>query len=147
MTIKLKQATIKDIYFFFKLRNEYSTRKYFFNTRYIKYINHVKWYVKNLENKSTILIVGLNNKKKIGIIKFFKKKQFTNVSIIIDKKFRNRGYGTILLKKAEKLIKTKTTLISKVKKKNKRSIKIFIKNNYKIVKTSNVYIYKKLINF
>jgi RimJ/RimL family protein N-acetyltransferase len=146
MTIKVKKATAKDIFFFYKLRNEYSTRKYFFNRKYIKYADHIKWYVKNLKNKSTILIVGRNNKKKIGIIKFFKEKQFTNVSIIIDKKFRNHGYGTVLLKKAERLIKTKTTLISKIKKKNKRSIKVFIKNNYVIFKKRNVYIYKKKIN-
>ncbi len=67
------------------------------------------------------------------------------MSINIQKKFRNLGYGTKILKKTEKLIKKNVVLVAFVKKNNTSSEKIFIKNKYKILKNGKLLIFYKKI--
>ena len=54
------------------------------------------------------------------------------VSIGITRKFRNLGYGATALKASEIYLKTNTIIVAKVKKTNKKSLNIFIKNKFKI---------------
>jgi|694.fasta_scaffold125440_3 hypothetical protein len=148
MVIKVRIATIKDLKFFYKLRNEAITRSNFFESKYIKNSTHIKWYKKNFKKKSLIFLVGLYKNNKIGIIRFNKRKKNVFISIIIAKKFRNIGFGSIFLKKSEKFLKEKLKLIALVKKKNKSSKHFFKKNNYKIIKRASPYsIFYKKINF
>jgi len=57
----------------------------------------------------------------------------TYVSIYISKKLRNLGYGSKILKMSEKFLKKKIIIISRIKKNNIKSIKIFKNNNYKLI--------------
>lgn len=55
--------------------------------------------------------------------------------ILIDKNFRKRGLGTLLLKKAEQIAKNKKiNLKTEVIKENKEVIKFFLKNKFKVIK-------------
>ena len=138
MKIKIKKASIKDASFFYELRNEKAVRKNFFNTKNIKYNDHLRWYKKKIKKKNVIfLVASINNSQKIGTVRYEMEKIFTNISINILKKFRNQGFGSKILKKSEKFLKKKIVIFSKIKKKNKASIKIFKKNNYKIIKNNN----------
>ena len=148
MKIAIRKATIKDLKFFHKLRNEVSTRKNSFKTKYIKISSHNEWYKKNLLNKNLIFLVGLVNKQKIGFIRFYKKKKITTISIAIAQKYRDRGYGSIFLKKSENFLKEKIKVIAIIKNGNKASIRFFEKNNYKILKRGKNHLkYYKKINF
>ena len=69
---------------------------------------------------------------------------FTKVSINISKEFRKLGYGSKILKKSEKFLKRKVVIISIIKKKNLASIKIFKKNNYKILNNNKDLILVKI---
>ena len=51
MKIKIKKATIKDASFFYELRNDKAARKNSFNTKNIKFNNHLKWYKKKIKKK------------------------------------------------------------------------------------------------
>ena len=91
-------------------------------------------------------MVALNNKsEKIGTVRYEAEIIFTNISINISKKFRNLGYGAKIIKKSEKFLKKKLVVISRIKNKNKASVKIFKKNNYKIIKNNNDLILMKII--
>lgn len=137
MKIIIKKASIKDANFFYELRNEKSARKNFFNTQNIKYNDHLKWFKKKLKEKKVIfLVVYINNFQKIGTIRYETENIFTNISINISKKFRNLGFGSKIIKESEKFLKKKLIIISKIKNNNKPSVKIFKKNNYKVIKNN-----------
>jgi hypothetical protein len=91
-------------------------------------------------------LIALNNKsEKIGTVRYETEKIFTNISINISKKFRNLGYGTKIIKNSEKFLKRKLIIISRIKKNNKASIKIFKKNNYKVIKNNKSLMLIKII--
>jgi len=120
MKIIVKKASLKDASFFYELRNEKTVRKNSFNTKNIKYYDHLKWYKKKLKEKKEIFLVALiNNSQKIGTVRYETKEIFTYISIYISKKLRNLGFGSKILRKSEKFIKKKTNGNSK-KKKNKK---------------------------
>ena len=56
----------------------------------------------------------------------------THVSIGIKKEFRRLGYGTTALKVSEKYLKKSYIVVAKVKKTNKNSMHMFLKNKFKI---------------
>ena len=146
MKIKIRKASIKDAIFFYELRNEKSARNNFFNKKNIKYNDHLKWYKKKIKKKNAIFLVALsNNSEKIGTVRYETEKIFTNISINISKKFRNLGYGSKIIKNSEKFLKKKLIIISRIKNNNKASIKIFAKNNYKVIKNNNDLMLMKII--
>ena len=146
MKIKIKKASLNDASFFYELRNEKSARKNFFNTKNIKFTNHLRWYQKKLKKKNIIFLVALiNNSQKIGTVRYEANKIFTNISIIISKKFRNLGFGSKVIKESEKFLKKKAIIISTIKDNNKESIKIFERNNYKVIKNNKNLILIKII--
>jgi spore coat polysaccharide biosynthesis protein SpsF len=146
MKIKIRKASIKDAIFFYELRNEKSARNNFFNKKNIKYNDHLKWYKKKIKKKNAIFLVALNNNsEKIGTVRYETEKIFTNISINISKKFRNLGYGSKIIKNSEKFLKKKLIIISRIKNNNKASIKIFTKNNYKVIKNNNDLMLMKII--
>jgi len=146
MKIKIRKASIKDALFFYELRNEKSARKNFFNKKNIKYNNHLKWYKRKIKKKNAIFLVALNNNsERIGTVRYETEKIFTNISNNISKKYRNLGYGSKIIKNSEKFLKQKLIIISRIKNNNKASIKIFKKNNYKVIKNNNDLILMKII--
>jgi spore coat polysaccharide biosynthesis protein SpsF len=146
MKIKIKKASINDGSFFYELRNEKSARKNSFNTKNIKYNDHLKWYKKKIKKKIAIFLVALsNNSEKIGTVRYETNKIFTDISINISKKFRNLGFGSKIIKESEKFLKKKAIIISRIKSNNKSSIKIFKRNNYKVIKNNKNLILIKII--
>ena len=146
MKIQIRKASVKDARFFYELRNEKEVRKNFFNTKDIKYNDHLKWYKNKLKKKNVIFLVALiGDSKKIGTIRYETDKIFTNISINISKKFRNLGYGSKIIKKSEKFLKKKLIIISRIKNKNIASVKIFKKNKFKIIKNDNDLTLMKII--
>ena len=146
MKIEIRKATVKDAVFFYELRNEKSARKNFFNTKNIKYNDHLKWYEKKIKKKNAIFLVALsNNSEKIGTVRYETNKIFTDISINISKKFRNLGFGSKIIKESEKFLKKKTIIISRIRSNNKSSIKIFKRNNYNVIKNNKNLILIKII--
>jgi hypothetical protein len=141
MKVQIRKASIEDSGFFFELRNERETIKNSFKKNKIKFLNHSHWYKNKLREKNTVFLVGLTNKsQKIGIVRYEYKKRLTYVSINISKEYRGLNYGSKILKKSEKFLKKKTIIISKIKKTNKASFKIFIKNHYDVIEKINNYL-------
>ena len=132
MQAKLKKASTKDSDFLFFLRNEKSARKNFFTTTRINKKDHKKWLKEELNNKNTIILVIYKNSKRIGMIRYNLEDIFAHVSIGIEKKFRSLGYGATALKTSEIYLKKSTIVVAKVKKKNKNSMNMFLKNKFKI---------------
>jgi spore coat polysaccharide biosynthesis protein SpsF len=146
MKLQVRKALLKDAKFFYELRNESKTKKNSFSQKKIEYSDHLKWYKKKIKNKKTNFLVAFFNEfAKVGAIRYETEKIFTYVSISICSEFRNLGYGTKILKMSEKFLKKKCIIISKIKKNNLSSIKIFKKNNYKIINNDNIFLLMKII--
>ena len=146
MKIQLRKASVKDARFIYELRNKKTTRKFFFNKKHIKYNDHLKLYKDKLKKKNVIFLVALiSDYKKIGTIRYERGKIFTSISIIVSEKFINLGYGSKIIKKSEKFLKKKLIVIPIIKNKNIASVKIFKKNNYKIIKNDNDLTLMKII--
>ena len=84
MKIKLKRATIKDLKFFYSLRNSKHNRKNFINTKKISFYEHSKWFEKAIMSKKDYLykiiinilfmfqfVLILNLEKKILLLRLF----------------------------------------------------------------------------
>ena len=132
MKIKLRRASAKDTDFLFFLRNEVSSRKNSFTTAIINKKDHKRWLEEALNNKCTIVLVVYKNSERIGMVRYNSESILTHVSIGIKKKFRSLGYGAAALKASEIYLKKSTIVVAKVKKKNKNSMNMFLKNKFKI---------------
>jgi spore coat polysaccharide biosynthesis protein SpsF len=145
MKLQVRKALLKDAKFFYELRNESKTKKNSCYQGKIKYSDHLKWYKKKIKDKKANFFIAFANKSiNVGIVRYETKKLLTYVSISIHRKFRNLGYGSKLLKMSEKFLKKKLIIISKIKKKNIPSIKIFHKNNYKLIDNDSSFLLMKI---
>ena len=132
MQISIKKASIEDANFLLLLRNKKSVRKNSFTAASINKKDHKKWFEEELNNKCTIILIVYKNSERIGMVRYNLEDIFAHVSIGIKKKFRSLGYGAAALKASEIYLKKSTIVIAKVKKTNKNSINMFLKNKFKI---------------
>lgn len=147
MKIKIKKISIHDLEFVYSLKNESIARKNSLNSNKILLRNHKIWFRKKIKDKNSLFfLITSKNLEKIGIVRYDFEYVFAKVSINIDKKFRNLGYGSIMLKETEKLIKKSVILVAEVKKNNLKSLKIFKKNGYSILDKMNRQILIKIKN-
>jgi hypothetical protein len=143
MNFLFKNAKKKDVDFLYNLRNNTSIKKNSINNqRKITKTEHKEWF-KKIYNKSLVLIVYLN-KIKIGAVRYDKNDVNYLVSIALKPNFHNKGYGGQVLKQSERFIKKNTILIAKIKKTNIKSLKIFLKNSYTILKKNKLIILYKI---
>jgi len=132
MKISIKKASIEDSDFLLLLRNEKSARKNSFISTRTNKKDHKKWLNIELNNNDALILVAYKNSERIGIVRYNLNDIFTYVSVNLEKKFRNLGYGTTILKASEVYLKNSTIIVAKVKKTNKNSINFFIRNKFKI---------------
>ncbi len=131
MQIKIRKAMNSDCQFFYDLRSDSLDKKFFFDKKKITFNKHKKWFKSSLNEKNKILLVAYFNKfSPIAIVRYDLNKSSGFVSIIVERKFRGKGYGTKILKSSEKFLKTGTLIFSEVKKNNRKSIQVFKKNKY-----------------
>ena len=111
---------------------------------------HNKWFRKNLKNKKIKFYIGFiikkNEKKKVGVVRFNIKSKYALVSISLNPIMRGKSLSYILLAAGiKKFLKfKKIKLIAEIKKNNFASIKCFLKNGFRYIKSRNQYnIYQK----
>lgn len=136
--IALKKLTKKDLYTLFYWVNDNDVIENSKKKKKIDFDKHQIWFQKAISsNKNYIFILYLNNVP-IGQTRFdLIKKDTYLITFSIDKLYRNKGYGDIIIKKSLiKLFSQNVTkkLIAQVKPKNLSSIKIFEKNGFKFDK-------------
>tara|TARA_A100001015_G_C14624662_1_gene569274 strand:+ start:184 stop:624 length:441 start_codon:yes stop_codon:yes gene_type:complete len=146
MTLKLLKAKESDSPFFYKLRNDKINRKNSVSTKKIRLDNHNDWFLKAIKKASNFIYIIKINKINCGYLRYEKKRNYLNVSICIDKKFRNRNIALSALLIGDKRVKSYKNLKLKavVKKNNFPSIQLFLKASYVIFKKEkNLIIFRK----
>ena len=138
MGINLKKVVITDIKFIFNLYNQGIIENFFLRKKIVKFYEHKKWFISNYKSSIIKIWVVFFNKKKVGYVKFsIISSRSAKVSIIINKKFRNRNIGSKILNTSYSLLNKNTqinTIYAEVLKKNINSKVFFIKNGFKLTK-------------
>ena len=143
---KLININRQDIHILFKWRNEINTRRNSISSKKIKFIHHEQWFAKRLKQKPLFFWKLKFNNNIIGFIRLDKKNRDFYLNYLIDKSFRNRGYGSNIIRQMLKkrvFKKRKLKILAVSKKQNFKSIKAILSNNfYKISKKNNIVSFK-----
>lgn len=151
--LTFRKANLNDVDLFFNWANEFSVRSNSYEKENIDYIDHVKWFSKQIANSNNHFYVFLSElNEPIGQVRISKIEEYKAViGIMIDSKFRGKGFASEMLKKASSdfLISNKTVIIfAYIFKSNTSSFKSFLNAGYillreEIVKKIDSYILYK----
>jgi len=130
MEIKLRKVERKDWNYILKLRNRREFRRFFYTQHTISKKEHYQYLKKQRSNSNFANWIICYDSKDVGYIRILN----SDIGIIIDKKYHNKGIGSravkLLEKEAKKLGIKK--LVGRVMVFNKASENIFRKNKYKL---------------
>lgn len=146
--IMLRRCTYSDMDIIYKWINDDEVRNNSFNSDYIEYETHVKWFNEKINSNNIYMYIILNNNKEIGTIRLEKHDSKAIISYLISNEYRGKGYGNkvIDLIKKEAIINNIDILEAIVKKDNIASRKIFINNGFFEIEENNRYIYLANLN-
>lgn len=146
--IMLRRCTYSDMDIIYKWINDDEVRTNSFNSDYIEYETHVKWFNEKINSNNIYMYIILNNNKEIGTIRLEKHNSKAIISYLISNEYRGKGYGNkvIDLIKKEAIINNIDILEAIVKKDNIASRRIFINNGFFEIEENNRYIYLANLN-
>ncbi len=141
--------TEKDSELLWNWRNDTETRMMSRNSQIIKWDEHQLWLQNKLNKIDNQLYLVSEKEVPIGVIIFSKIiKNTFEISININPKYRNKGYGNKLLKLAlNEFGKDKVTnykIRATIKKINKKSQRLFHKMMFKLEGSDSDYLYYSL---
>lgn len=141
MKIKIRKFNISYKLDLLKIFNSGRKTGFFGSKEKVKLKDHNIFLKEKVLTKKTTVYLGFidNNIKPFGFVRFDKlpKKDWFEMPVAIYPRFYNLGLGTKLINLAIKRFNKagKKTIIAVVKKNNHRSLKAFIKNKFKLLKT------------
>ena len=142
--IQLRKANIHDLNTYFLWANDITVRENAIHTAPILYENHIKWFENRLKSSKTLLYFFESNKQPLGQVRFDSEDGKAIIDYSIDREFRGKGFGYLILKQAIETFYTEggdwatVPLLAKVKQGNKASELIFKKLNF--IQASNLII-------
>ncbi len=133
--ITLRPADINDSEDIFRWRNDPITRANSFNSSMIQWHEHEQWLGKALAQSDRLLLIGIDESRKIGIVRFdLKQPGEAEININLAPECRGRGYGTALIQEASEHLfqhhPAVRVIYAKVKPDNPASLRAFEKAGY-----------------
>ena len=125
-------ATMDDMNFVFSLANDPDVRQMSFKQHKISWAEHEKWFTNMITKKNTFFIMLYKNKK-CGYARFNNNNITSEIAIAIEKNFRGKGLGKILLREVSLKTIHETSIkniTASVKKENIPSLCIFSQAYY-----------------
>lgn len=123
--MKFRKAIQPDIKLLFDWANDLDVRQNAINTRLITWEGHQNWFQNRLESSTSKIFIFLIDDQPIGQVRFeFEKNQWL-IDYSIDKLYRGKGLGKLMLKEILSYFKTSEPIIAYVKIENIASAKIF----------------------
>jgi len=129
-SINLRRVTKKDIKLLFDWANDPEVRSNAKTKKSITWPEHISWFNGMLSNKSIFTFILSDSHTDIGVVRFNKNNNYYVITYSIDKRYRGRGFGTLILKKgvdALNNINNSAKYLAYVKSNNIVSEKIFNK--------------------
>ena len=132
--INLRKASAKDCSLIWKWANDSQVRAESFARDAIAYNDHIKWFEHIINSPDCYLYVVENsNGKPIGQIRFELEGNDATISVSVDRKFRNKGYGSKIITLASQnifKISKATVIHAYIKKENSVSASAFRKAGF-----------------
>ncbi len=130
----LRKATKEDMALLFEWANDPTVRMNSFHSNPISYEDHKKWFCRIMEDENTLQFIMVQESKNIGQIRLTVSNDKAVIGYSIDKDYRGKGYGHIILSLIADEIKNNypeiRKLVAKVKPGNLASNKLFEKAGY-----------------
>ena len=148
--MKIRKTELSDSLDIFQWRNNHSTRNASINNKRIHFDEHSEWFSELLENKRNFSFIGFSNFDNIGVCHLTPSKNSggMRVSILLNPKFKNKGFGQYLLSLSllELRKKYEFEFIAEIKKNNIPSVAIFQKIGFKLFSQAGDVFFFKLAN-
>ena len=133
--LSLRSASEQDCKLLWKLVNELDVRKSAFNSDFIPWEDHVRWFSKKLKDPHWFQFIALNHQDvPIGQVRFEVMGEEADIDVNIDKYKRGLGYGSLLIQTGVEELASHTPIKAVhafIKQENKVSIKAFQKAGFK----------------
>lgn len=144
----LRKASINDTLLTFNWANDKDIRKYSFTQKKIGLEGHSKWFEEKIANTNCLYYLFYKGNQEAGSIRIDVNLSGEGlISYLIDPAFQGNGYGTVILLKIEKVIKSLYPQIKKLNGtvfiENQKSAKIFRKLGYNEVEKKGVLVFEK----
>ena len=120
---KLREVSESDCLKLFQWVNEEEAVLNSLTQEPVPWEDHVNWFNNKLISQSTKIFILENKNAALGQIRFDFKNNYWEISFSIDKQYRGKGYGKLIIEEGLKKISGPVRAI--VKKKNIPSIKVF----------------------
>ena len=134
--IYLRRATLADIDLLYEWANDSVTRVNSFNTSFIPYEDHKKWFLTLMQSTSSHQFILMNGESPIGQVRLDVKDHEAEIGYSIAKEYRGQGFGHKILKllseKVQEQFPEIQHLIAKVKPSNIASKKLFESEGYEM---------------
>lgn len=150
--VLLKNVKESDLLKTFEWAGNAEIRKYFFNTRPVKFDEHKNWFLNKLNDNNCFYYMGVLHSEIFGSVRFDIEGNKAVISYVVDPLYQNRGLGTILLKKGLDLFICQFTgkisfVYGEAFFENIASFKIFKKLGYttEVGSSTNIVKFKKTI--
>jgi len=140
--IKLRQVSKKDCRLIWKWANDPDVRAVSFFSETIPYDNHVKWFQSKLGDPCCHFYIAENsNREPVGQVRFELKDNDATISIVLDRKYRGKGYGSRLIERASKKIFEVSNVVvihAYIKESNTVSVGAFKKAGFVFIETTEI---------
>jgi hypothetical protein len=139
----IRNINISDFFAIYKWRNDPISISNSKSHNRISLYSHIKWFKKRLQPNGIFYgyIFIDSKKRKIGIVHFQKRfNQEFLISINLNPRFREKGNSNIILLKAIEKFRGEekdAKIIAEILNKNLIAKKLFMKHNFKLIKSKN----------
>lgn len=145
MNLYLRIAEERDCDLLFNWANDYDVRKNSFNSDYIFYKDHKKWFGEKINSENNFIFIYCLDEMPIGQIRIDVKDKIGIIDYSIDKRFRGKGFGESIMEELIEKIKLSNIelekLIGRVKLGNIPSQRIFKKLKFEEIRTNDYFEY------
>ena len=140
--LKLREVSDKDCMLIWEWSNNPDVRAVSFSQEPIPYEDHVKWFESKLNDMSCYFYIAEDiNQTPVGQVRYDLEGNEATISVSLDRKFRDKGYGTSLIRLAsQKLfdISDVDLIHAYVRRGNQASVKAFKKAGFILVGTTAI---------
>jgi len=141
--IKLCRAKKNDCELLWKWANDPDHRAVSFSSAPIPWEDHTRWFNSKLNSANCMMYIAtINDRTPLGQVRYDTKQENAVISISIDKKFRSKGYGVVLIRKTSKILFNESNVRrvhAYVKQDNNASANVFTKAGFKKLELTTIH--------
>ena len=132
LLMKIREANDSDTKLIFNWSNDPFVRAQSFYSNAIEFENHKKWFKEKLQNDNSFLLINKFGENNIGLVRFELENDKCTVGILIDEKFRGKGFSSLMLINSSTYYFNRflTPIFAHIKESNTASIRSFEKAGF-----------------